>query len=178
MTAPMPRFAICHAASEPARPPPMIWIGCIFLVVTENAAQVNGATLDGMADIDRWETRFGAPGYLFGTRPNAFLAPRRPSCIPAKGAFGGRGGGAQRRLARRAGSRRPVGRFLPDRARQGADFGSRPRRRASHCRSRSGGLVLAGGGVRRRRRDLRPVRKPRIAVRHLRRQAASVEARW
>jgi cyclopropane fatty-acyl-phospholipid synthase-like methyltransferase len=26
-----------------------------------------------MSDLDRWETRFGAPGYLFGTEPNAFL---------------------------------------------------------------------------------------------------------
>jgi SAM-dependent methyltransferase len=26
-----------------------------------------------MSDIERWETRFAAPGYLFGTAPNAFL---------------------------------------------------------------------------------------------------------
>ena len=26
-----------------------------------------------MSEIQRWETRFAAPGYLFGTEPNAFL---------------------------------------------------------------------------------------------------------
>jgi SAM-dependent methyltransferase len=26
-----------------------------------------------MSEFDRWETRFAAPGYLFGTEPNAFL---------------------------------------------------------------------------------------------------------
>ena len=26
-----------------------------------------------MSDIERWETRFAAPGYLFGTAPNAFI---------------------------------------------------------------------------------------------------------
>src|SRR5688572_28833504 len=26
-----------------------------------------------MSEIDRWEARFAAPGYLFGTAPNAFL---------------------------------------------------------------------------------------------------------
>ena len=26
-----------------------------------------------MSDLERWETRFGAPGYLFGKEPNAFL---------------------------------------------------------------------------------------------------------
>ena len=26
-----------------------------------------------MSELERWETRFGAPGYLFGTEPNAFL---------------------------------------------------------------------------------------------------------
>src|SRR5215470_14689212 len=29
MTAGTPRLASCHAASEPARPPPMIWTGCM-----------------------------------------------------------------------------------------------------------------------------------------------------
>jgi SAM-dependent methyltransferase len=27
-----------------------------------------------MSDFERWEKRYGAPGYLFGTAPNAFLA--------------------------------------------------------------------------------------------------------
>jgi len=27
-----------------------------------------------MSDLERWETRFSAPGYWFGTEPNAFLA--------------------------------------------------------------------------------------------------------
>src|ERR1700674_480957 len=26
-----------------------------------------------MSELERWETRFAAPGYLFGTEPNAFL---------------------------------------------------------------------------------------------------------
>ena len=26
-----------------------------------------------MSDLERWETRFGAPGYVFGKEPNAFL---------------------------------------------------------------------------------------------------------
>jgi hypothetical protein len=27
-----------------------------------------------MSELARWEERFAAPGYLFGTEPNAFLA--------------------------------------------------------------------------------------------------------
>jgi SAM-dependent methyltransferase len=29
-----------------------------------------------MSDFERWEKRYGAPGYLFGMAPNAFLAPQ------------------------------------------------------------------------------------------------------
>jgi cyclopropane fatty-acyl-phospholipid synthase-like methyltransferase len=29
--------------------------------------------LRSMSELERWETRFSAPGYLFGTEPNAFL---------------------------------------------------------------------------------------------------------
>jgi len=31
-----------------------------------------------MSDLERWETRFGAPGYLFGKEPNAFLKRQAP----------------------------------------------------------------------------------------------------
>lgn len=29
-------------------------------------------------ELDRWNTRFGAPDYIFGTAPNAFLASQKP----------------------------------------------------------------------------------------------------
>ena len=37
-----PEFAACHAASEPARPPPMMWIGCMGALVTKPPGVVNG----------------------------------------------------------------------------------------------------------------------------------------
>jgi 2-polyprenyl-3-methyl-5-hydroxy-6-metoxy-1,4-benzoquinol methylase len=44
------------------------------LVVMENASQVNRrAGLRHMPDLERWEARLGAAGYLFDTEPDAFL---------------------------------------------------------------------------------------------------------
>ena len=37
-----------------------------------------------MDELTRWETRFGAEGYLFGTAPNAFLAAQRAR-LPTRG---------------------------------------------------------------------------------------------
>src|SRR3984957_16306599 len=37
-----PEFAACHAASEPARPPPMMWIGRMGALVTKLPGVVNG----------------------------------------------------------------------------------------------------------------------------------------
>src|SRR6202020_3497588 len=37
-----PEFAAGHAASEPARPPPMMWIGCMGALVTKPPGVVNG----------------------------------------------------------------------------------------------------------------------------------------
>src|SRR3984885_3686109 len=37
-----PEFAACHAASEPARPPPMMWIGRMGALVTKLPRVVNG----------------------------------------------------------------------------------------------------------------------------------------
>jgi len=31
-----------------------------------------------MSELERWETRFSAPEYIFGTAPNAFLAKQKP----------------------------------------------------------------------------------------------------
>src|SRR5580700_5699059 len=41
-----PEFAACHAASEPARPPPMMWIGRMGALVTKLPGVVNGFRLD------------------------------------------------------------------------------------------------------------------------------------
>jgi SAM-dependent methyltransferase len=38
----------------------------------------------GMSELERWQTRFGAPGYLFGTEPNAFLKSQAHR-LPAHG---------------------------------------------------------------------------------------------
>jgi cyclopropane fatty-acyl-phospholipid synthase-like methyltransferase len=35
-----------------------------------------------MSDLERWQTRFGADHYVFGTDPNAFLARQAPLLIP------------------------------------------------------------------------------------------------
>jgi hypothetical protein len=32
----------------------------------------------GETEFDRWQARFAAPGYLFGTAPNAFLKAQAP----------------------------------------------------------------------------------------------------
>jgi SAM-dependent methyltransferase len=37
-----------------------------------------------MGELERWESRFGADGYLFGTAPNAFLASQRER-LPKRG---------------------------------------------------------------------------------------------
>ncbi len=37
-----------------------------------------------MSELERWQTRFGAPGYLFGTEPNAFLKSQAHR-LPAHG---------------------------------------------------------------------------------------------
>ena len=38
-----------------------------------------------MSEFERWETRFGAPEYIFGTAPNYFLAACKPLLPPAGG---------------------------------------------------------------------------------------------
>src|SRR5262245_38386724 len=43
MTTGTPWLANCQAASQPARPPPTIWTGCIGTVVVKNGVEVNGA---------------------------------------------------------------------------------------------------------------------------------------
>src|SRR5262245_48956808 len=40
-----------------------------------------------MSDLDRWETRFSAPGYWFGTAPNAFLASQAHRLAPGQTAL-------------------------------------------------------------------------------------------
>lgn len=40
-----------------------------------------------MSDLDHWEQRFGGPGYLFGTEPNAFLAAQAPRLKPGQKAL-------------------------------------------------------------------------------------------
>src|SRR5215475_9579824 len=40
-----------------------------------------------MSDLDRWETRFSAPGYWFGTAPNAFLASQAHRLRPGQTAL-------------------------------------------------------------------------------------------
>jgi SAM-dependent methyltransferase len=37
-----------------------------------------------MSELERWEARFAAPGYIFGTAPNAFLAAQKP-LLPKSG---------------------------------------------------------------------------------------------
>jgi len=37
------------------------------------AARDNETRAAPMSDLERWEARFAAPGYLFGTAPNGFL---------------------------------------------------------------------------------------------------------
>src|SRR5216683_829598 len=37
-----------------------------------------------MTEFERWETRFSAPEYIFGTAPNAFLAAQKPG-LPKTG---------------------------------------------------------------------------------------------
>src|ERR1700722_7165621 len=41
-----PEFVACHAPSEPARPPPMMWIGRMVALVTKLPGGVNGFRLD------------------------------------------------------------------------------------------------------------------------------------
>ena len=36
-----------------------------------------------MSELERWETRFGAPGYAFGKEPNAFLKAQGAGCAQA-----------------------------------------------------------------------------------------------
>ncbi len=44
-----------------------------------------------MSELDRWQTRFGAPDYVFGKEPNAFLEAQAPRLRGLKnGAFGRR----------------------------------------------------------------------------------------
>lgn len=40
-----------------------------------------------MSEQERWETRFGAPGYLFGKEPNAFLKAQTPRLRGRKSAL-------------------------------------------------------------------------------------------
>jgi cyclopropane fatty-acyl-phospholipid synthase-like methyltransferase len=40
-----------------------------------------------MSEFERWETRFAAPGYLFGTEPNAFLKSQRRALTPGQAAL-------------------------------------------------------------------------------------------
>jgi cyclopropane fatty-acyl-phospholipid synthase-like methyltransferase len=40
-----------------------------------------------MSEIERWETRFAAPGYVFGTAPNAFLASQAHRLKPGQKAL-------------------------------------------------------------------------------------------
>ncbi len=40
-----------------------------------------------MSELERWETRFGAPGYLFGKEPNAFLKGRAQRLRPGQTAL-------------------------------------------------------------------------------------------
>ena len=40
-----------------------------------------------MSALDRWETRFSAPGYVFGTAPNAFLASQAHRLAPGQTAL-------------------------------------------------------------------------------------------
>src|SRR3989337_132320 len=44
-----PRRAICQGASHTAKPPPMIWIGCMTAVVVNNSQDVNGRAGDARA---------------------------------------------------------------------------------------------------------------------------------
>jgi hypothetical protein len=37
-----------------------------------------------MSELERWESRFAAPGYLFGTAPNAFLASQAHRLRPGQ----------------------------------------------------------------------------------------------
>ena len=37
-----------------------------------------------MSELERWETRFSVPDYVFGTEPNAFLRGQKP-LLPARG---------------------------------------------------------------------------------------------
>jgi SAM-dependent methyltransferase len=40
-----------------------------------------------MSELERWESRFAAPGYLFGTAPNAFLASQAHRLRPSQKAL-------------------------------------------------------------------------------------------
>jgi SAM-dependent methyltransferase len=40
-----------------------------------------------MSELERWETRFASPGYLFGTAPNAFLASQAHRLVPGQRAL-------------------------------------------------------------------------------------------
>jgi len=40
-----------------------------------------------MSELERWETRFAAPGYVFGTAPNAFLASQAHRLRPGRKAL-------------------------------------------------------------------------------------------
>src|SRR5262245_35757663 len=40
-----------------------------------------------MSELERWETRFAAPGYVFGTAPNAFLASQAHRLRPGQKAL-------------------------------------------------------------------------------------------
>src|SRR5436309_2755457 len=40
-----------------------------------------------MSELDRWQARFAAPGYLFGTEPNAFLKSQAHLLVPGRKAL-------------------------------------------------------------------------------------------
>jgi SAM-dependent methyltransferase len=48
------------------------------------ATELNG---DAMSELERWEARFAAPGYHFGTEPNAFLKSRAHLLKPGQKAL-------------------------------------------------------------------------------------------
>jgi hypothetical protein len=65
--------------------------------------------METATEFERWEQRFAAPEYVFGTEPNAFLKSQAEMLPKTGSARYCRRRRPQRGLARRAGARRPVG---------------------------------------------------------------------
>ena len=111
-----------------------------------------------MSELERWNERYSTPDYHFGTAPNAFLKSQQHLLKPGMKALSvADGEGRNGVWLAEQGLDVHTFDFSPNAHRQGARAGGGAWRHNADRSGRHPQLELAGGRLRRRRRDLHPV---------------------